>query len=226
MEAHIRVIEELKQRRRRRQRERQKSSRFRLEKQQLCRCSTLFCTFCRHFTTTTLTLENLDTGQPLLFSFSELTHNPLEFNSRKTTTFDRGKFNQVEYERWILKMRKFTFSVTFLPPLHTAAKTSHKNWICSHCPKLYRAYSISFNSSDVGKCFWSWILKDCIKVQEKKKKVAVLCSRSRTKREIRHFQFVVVQGRQRNLQISVLHVQSCCFAKFKLPNRVPVPWDS
>ena len=28
------------------------------------------------------------------------------------------------------------------------------------CFKLYRAYSISFTSSNVGKCFWSWILKD------------------------------------------------------------------
>ena len=27
--------------------------------------------------------------------------------------------------------------------------------------------------------FWSWVLKDCIKVQEKKKKIAVLCSRPR-----------------------------------------------
>ena len=44
--------------------------------------------------------------------------------------------------------------------------------------KLYRAYSNSFNSSNVGKSFWSWILKDCIKVQEKKKKVVVLCSRN------------------------------------------------
>ena len=41
----------------------------------------------------------------------------------------------------------------------------------SRCLKLYRAYSISFNSSNVGKCFWSWILKDCIKVQEKKRKL-------------------------------------------------------
>ena len=40
------------------------------------------------------------------------------------------------------------------------------------CLKFNRAYSISFNSSNVGKYFWSWILKDCIKVQEKKKKVA------------------------------------------------------
>ena len=44
--------------------------------------------------------------------------------------------------------------------------------------KLYRAYSNSFNSSNLGKSFWSWIQKDCIKVQEKKKKVVVLCSRN------------------------------------------------
>ena len=36
----------------RRQRERQKSNRFRLEKQELCKCISLFCTFlCRHGTT-------------------------------------------------------------------------------------------------------------------------------------------------------------------------------
>ena len=39
--------------------------------------------------------------------------------------------------------------------------------------KIYHAYSNSFNSSNVGKLFWSGILKDCIKVQEKKKKVVV-----------------------------------------------------
>ena len=45
---------EVKQRRRRRQRERQKSNRFRLAKQQLGTCITLFCTLlCRHCTTTT-----------------------------------------------------------------------------------------------------------------------------------------------------------------------------
>ena len=50
--------------------------------------------------------------------------------------------------------------------------------------------------------------KDCIRVQEKKKKVVVVCS---TKREIRHF-VVVVQWRQRNVQKGVMHVQSSCFA--------------
>ena len=36
------------------------------------------------------------------------------------------------------------------------------------CFKLYRAYSILFSSSNIGNFFWSLILKDCIKVQEKK----------------------------------------------------------
>ena len=47
--------------------------------------------------------------------------------------------------------------------------------VCSRCFKLYHAYSISFYSSDVGEFFWSWILKYWIKVQEKKKRVIVLC---------------------------------------------------
>ena len=42
------------------------------------------------------------------------------------------------------------------------------------------------------KCSWSWILKDCIKVQEKKKKVVVLCSRPR-----------------QNVNLSTFTLQSC-----------------
>ena len=39
-------------------------------------------------------------------------------------------------------------------------------------------------------------------------------------REIRHFHVVAVQRRQRNVQKSVMHVQSCCFAflPFSLPS--------
>ena len=36
-------------------------------------------------------------------------------------------------------------------------------------------YSISFNSANNGKFFWSWIRKKCVEVQEKK--IVVLCSR-------------------------------------------------
>ena len=37
-----------------------------------------------------------------------------------------------------------------------------------------------------------------------------------TKHEIRHFNVVVVQRRLRNVQKSVMHVQSCCFANLNL----------
>ena len=85
-----------------------------------------------------------------------------------------------------------------------------------HRFKLNLAYSISFTSSNVGKCFWSWILKECIKVQEKERKrepkllscVPVLdrtwiqafscCSRATTAKKC--------------TKKSVIHVQSCCFA--------------
>ena len=39
---------------------------------------------------------------------------------------------------------------------------------------------------------------------------------SSTKREFRHFHVVVGQRRQRNVQKSVVHVQSCCFANLNL----------
>ena len=67
-----------------------KNKRFRLAKQQLCKCITFFCTFvCRHRTTTTWKciisrfVGNVNTGQRLPFSFSELWYSPSEFNSRK-----------------------------------------------------------------------------------------------------------------------------------------------
>ena len=89
-----------------------------------------------------------------------------------------------------------------------------KKWICaaSDLSSLFHA----FNSSNVGKFFWTWILKDCIKVEEKKKKVVVCLFPFSTKRDIRQFHVVVVQRRQRNVQKSVMHVQSCCFACLNL----------
>ena len=84
------MIRKLKQRRRRRQREWHKSNRFRLAKQQLCTCITLFCTFlCRHCTTMTWNClfsrfsEDVNLRQRLSISFPELWCGLLEFNSRK-----------------------------------------------------------------------------------------------------------------------------------------------
>ena len=81
--------------------------------------------------------------------------------------------------------------------------------------KLYRAYSISFNSANNGKFFRSWLLKDCIEVQEKKENCCLLFMSS-TKREIRTFHVVIVQRRQRNVQKRVMHVNCCCFANLNL----------
>ena len=45
----------------------------------------------------------------------------------------------------------------------------------------------------------------------KEKETRCLVFPSSTKREMRHFHVVVVQPRLRNVQKSVMHVQSCCF---------------
>ena len=46
----------------------------------------------------------------------------------------------------------------------------------------------------------------------KEKESCCLVFPSSTKREIRHFHVVVVQRRLRNVQKSLMEVQSCCFA--------------
>ena len=69
----------------------EKSNVFRLTKQQLCTCITLFCTFLnRHCTTTTWKclisrfVEDGNTKQPVSFSFPELWYSLLEFSSRQS----------------------------------------------------------------------------------------------------------------------------------------------
>ena len=50
----------------------------------------------------------------------------------------------------------------------------------------------------------------------RRKRKSLSCVTSSTKRETGQSRVVVVQGRQRNLQKSVMHVQSCCFANLNL----------
>ena len=50
----------------------------------------------------------------------------------------------------------------------------HLNWVNTRCIELFRASFISFNTSNVGKFFWSSILKHWIVVQEKKKSLVKL----------------------------------------------------
>ena len=65
--------------------------------------------------------------------------------------------------------------------------------------------------TSLGNLFWSSILKDCIEVQEKKKEVAVSCSRPWQKVKLGVF------GRKKWIvQTRVIHVHSWCFAYLNL----------
>ena len=85
----------------------------------------------------------------------------------------------------------------------------------SRCFKLYRAYSIPFDSSNVGNFFRVEFLRTD-QSAGKEKESGCPAFPSATKRAFTHFHVVVVQRRQRNVQKSVTHVQSCCSAYLNL----------
>ena len=100
-----------------------------------------------------------------------------------------------------------------MPRQLTARKTSQQKWIENDSKQsdefqasLYCDYSNSLTLLNASKLFWSWISK------EKENFVTHCLSTSFAKRETRHFHVVVLQWRQRNVQQSVMTVQSCCFA--------------
>ena len=67
---------------------------------------------------------------------------------------------------------------------------------------------MSFSLSNVGN-FWELSSEGLYQSSRKEKESCCPVFPSSTKREIRHFHVVVVQRRQRNVQKSVMHVQSC-----------------
>ena len=64
--------------------------------------------------------------------------------------------------------------------------------------------------------FWELSSEGLYQSSRKEKESCCPVFSSSTKREIRHFHVVVVQRRQRNVQKSVMHVQSCCFVNLDL----------
>ena len=83
------------------------------------------------------------------------------------------------------------------------------------CLKLNRAYSISFNSSNVGN-FFGVESKGLHQSSGKEKEGCCIFVPFLDKREIRQFHVVVVQRRQRNVQKGVMRVESCCFSCLNL----------
>ena len=94
-------------------------------------------------------------------------------------------------------------------------KTSFKKYVhaASNFIVFVPSHSVIFANS--GKFLWTWILKECIKLQKKKKNIAVLCS---CPPQVKNGKFliVVVQRQQRNVQKSMMHLQSYCFANLNL----------
>ena len=96
----------------------------------------------------------------------------------------------------------------------TATKTSLNNL---RCPKLYCALWVpSRLIRQMLAIFLELNSKGLHQSSGKEKESCCLLFPSSTKREIRQFHVVVVQRRQRNVQKSVMHVQSCCFACLNL----------
>ena len=79
-----------------------------------------------------------------------------------------------------------------------------------------RSYFNSFNLSNAGDFFQELNSKGLYLSSRKEKENRCLVFSSSINREIRKFQVVFVQRLQRNVQKSVMHVQSCCFVSLKL----------
>ena len=82
------------------------------------------------------------------------------------------------------------------------------SWLCQ------LAY---FSCQMYGYSPWVEFVRALSKFRKRKEFSSVLVSSS-IKHETRHFHVVVVQKGQWNVQKSVTHLQSCCFATFSLPS--------
>ena len=96
----------------------------------------------------------------------------------------------------------------------TASKTSLKKWTCaaSNFITLIPSRLIVWMLA----IFFEADSKGLHQSSAKKKESCCLVFPSSTNREIRHFHVLVVQWRQRNVQKSLMHVQTCCFANLNL----------
>ena len=111
-----------------------KSSRFRLTKQQLCTCITLFCTFpCRRCSTTTWNclisrfVEDVNTTQRPSFSFHELWYSPLESNSSQI------RQHLTNWTRWNKRDRAWRSANTLF------------NWRFRSCRRRWTLLKLSIN---------------------------------------------------------------------------------
>ena len=121
-----------------------------------------------------------------------------------------------------MKEREFTFSTTFsLPSPLSDLKVSiirrrrlRKRYVKSEVA-LLQTLSRLFHLVQFIKCWLIFLELNSegpYRRSGKKKESRCLAFSFSTKSEMRHFHFVDVQRRQRNVQKRVMHLQSCCSA--------------
>ena len=82
---------------------------------------------------------------------------------------------------------------------------------------LHRCYSVSFNLSYVGEIFWIESERTVSEFRKDKETFCVVFTYSvKRAHEISKFHVAVVQRWLKNVQKSVMHVQSCCFTFINL----------
>ena len=86
----------------------------------------------------------------------------------------------------------------------------------SRCFKLFRAFSISYRSSNAGIFFVELNSRRLLRVQENEKASSCLVFTSSTKREIRQFHIVVLQRRQIRVQ------NACCTCRVAVLQSKPI----
>ena len=87
-------------------------------------------------------------------------------------------------------IRRF-FTHIFLTEEDDDESDKSLSWKVNSCFFLVHcSYSMSFNLSNVGEVFWSWILKDCFYVTKNKQRCCLVFMLS-TRREIRQLRHVV-----------------------------------
>ena len=112
--------------------------------------------------------------------------------------------NMKKYRKWTVEDQTSKFLDDNKP------KLSLKKWIrtVSNFIGLIQFHLICQNVCEI---FWGWISK----LEKGKENFCVLYSIKRS-RETRKFHVAVLQRRLRDVQKSVMHVQSCCFANINL----------
>ena len=124
--------------------------------------------------------------------------------------------NKLLYSREVKSLRHVAIIAKFLDA--NKPKTSFKKWIRTVSNFIDLIQFLFYLSNNVGEILGGLNLKGpYLSLKNEKENFCVVFTYSiKQAREISNFHVAVVQRRQRNVEKSLMHVQSCCFANIYL----------